>query len=124
MSHSKMDTNRALGIMGFGNLRWLDPSTGMDPKQALDKALFEKTQKLCASRSNGQTKQVELHRISVKMKKVFHVISNEFSQNVAKVHLLLTKIKSSHANHPKTVKKSMLMMLEIYMRPIRLIKKV
>jgi hypothetical protein len=59
MSYGKMDTNRALAIMGLANLRWLDPSTGVDPKEALDKALFERTQMLTKSKSAGPKKEVQ-----------------------------------------------------------------
>ena len=59
MSYGKMDSNRALSVMGLVNLRWLDPSTGVDPKVALDKALFERTQMLTMSRSAGPKKEVQ-----------------------------------------------------------------
>jgi hypothetical protein len=42
----KMDSARALGIMGFSSTRWMDASTGMDPKEALDKALSEQMQNI------------------------------------------------------------------------------
>ena len=43
---AKMDSARALGIMGFSSTRFMDQSSGTDPKEALDKALFEQMQTL------------------------------------------------------------------------------
>ena len=37
-----MDLAKALGILGFNSTRWLDMSSGLSPKQELDKAHFEK----------------------------------------------------------------------------------
>jgi hypothetical protein len=37
---SKMDSAKALGILGFTSTRWLDASSGLNPKQELDKAHF------------------------------------------------------------------------------------
>jgi hypothetical protein len=50
----KMDTARALGLMGLTSTRWMDASTGADPKAALDKALFTQTQNLGMKRT-GKT---------------------------------------------------------------------
>ena len=47
----RMDTTRALGLMGLSNTRWMDASTGGDPKAALDKALFQQTQLLDKKRT-------------------------------------------------------------------------
>ena len=56
----KMDTARALGLMGFTSTRWMDASTGADPKAALDKALFDQTQNLSLKRTTkGVTKFAE-----------------------------------------------------------------
>ena len=39
---STMDAAKALGILGFTSTRWLDMSSGLTPKQELDKAHFDK----------------------------------------------------------------------------------
>merc|ERR1711884_404947 len=39
---STMDAAKALGILGFTSSRWLDMSSGLTPKQELDKAHFSK----------------------------------------------------------------------------------
>ena len=39
---SAMDQAKALGILGFTSTRWLDMSSGLTPKQELDKAHFAK----------------------------------------------------------------------------------
>ena len=38
-----MDAAKALGILGFTSTRWLDMSSGLTPKEELDKAHFSKT---------------------------------------------------------------------------------
>ena len=47
----KMDTAKALGLMGFTSTRWMDTANGQDPKEALDKALFQQTQNLGLKKS-------------------------------------------------------------------------
>jgi hypothetical protein len=47
----KMDLVRALSLMGLSNNRWMDASSGGDPKAALDKALFEQMQNLDKKRT-------------------------------------------------------------------------
>ena len=37
-----MDLAKALGTLGFTSTRWLDMSSGLTPKQELDKAHFAK----------------------------------------------------------------------------------
>ena len=37
-----MDLAKALGVLGFTSTRWLDMSSGLSPKQELDKAHFAK----------------------------------------------------------------------------------
>lgn len=39
---SVMDESKALGIFGFSSRRWLDYSSGLTPKEELDKAHFAK----------------------------------------------------------------------------------
>lgn len=50
----KMDSARALGLMGFGGTRLMDRSTGSDPKEALDKALFNQMQVLAQRKKDAQ----------------------------------------------------------------------
>ena len=40
---TNMDEAKALGIFGFTSKRWLDMSSGLTPKEELDKAHFAKT---------------------------------------------------------------------------------
>lgn len=40
ISKTKMDLAKALGILGFNSTRWLDASSGLDPKTELDKQHF------------------------------------------------------------------------------------
>ncbi len=51
---AKMDSARALGLMGFGGTRLMDRSTGADPKVALDKALFSQMQILAQRKKDAQ----------------------------------------------------------------------
>ena len=53
----RMDLTRALSLMGLSNNRWMDASTGNDPKEALDKALFKQTQVLELKRTGKGVSQ-------------------------------------------------------------------
>ena len=44
-----MDLAKALGILGFTSTRWLDMSSGLTPKQVLDKAHFTKMMEIMKS---------------------------------------------------------------------------
>jgi len=48
----KMDTAKAMSLMGFTSTRWMDTSNGQDPKEALDKALFQQTHNLGMKKSS------------------------------------------------------------------------
>ena len=54
----KMDTARALGIMGFTSTRWMDASSGMNPKESLDKALFDQMQELMKNKRQASKDKV------------------------------------------------------------------
>ena len=45
-----MDLARAMGILGFASSRWLDHSSGLTPKQELDKAHFSKMMEIMKKR--------------------------------------------------------------------------
>ena len=51
----KMDTARAQSLLGFTSNRWMDNSTGNDPKSALDKALNDQTLKITQRRSASKS---------------------------------------------------------------------
>jgi hypothetical protein len=53
-----MDSARALGIMGFSSTRWMDASTGMDPKEALDKALSDQMQNISQKKKQAIKERV------------------------------------------------------------------
>ena len=50
---AKMDTAKALGLMGFSGTRAMDRSSGNDPKDALDKALFNQMQLLAQRKKDA-----------------------------------------------------------------------
>ena len=53
-----MDSTRALGLMGFCGSRAMDRTSGSDPKEALDNALFKQMQ-LLAQRKRDAIKVSE-----------------------------------------------------------------
>ena len=55
-----MDSARALGIMGFSSTRWMDASTGMDPKEALDKALSDQMQSISQKKKQAVKERVKI----------------------------------------------------------------
>ena len=59
---NRMDSARALALMGFTSTRWMDASTGGDPKAALDKALFTQTQNLGLKRSGKAVSTFEFDK--------------------------------------------------------------
>ena len=63
-----MDLAKALGILGFNSTRWLDMSSGLSPKQELDKAHFEKMMNIMKKKKiviiiNGHNEQFDLNFI-------------------------------------------------------------
>ena len=64
-----MDLAKALGILGFNSTRWLDMSSGLSPKQELDKAHFEKMMNIMKKKKiviiiNGSNERSKLNFIS------------------------------------------------------------
>ena len=57
-SEPKMDPTRAQGLLGFSSSRWMDPNAGLDPKSALDKALFDQMQKIQAKKRQTMKEKV------------------------------------------------------------------
>ncbi len=55
----KMDPTRAQGLLGFSSSRWMDPNTGMDPKDALDRALFDQMQKIQTKKRQTAKEKVQ-----------------------------------------------------------------
>ena len=53
-----MDPTRAQGLLGFSSSRWMDPNAGLDPKSALDKALFEQMHKIQAKKRQTMKEKV------------------------------------------------------------------
>ena len=53
-----MDPTRAQGLLGFSSSRWMDPNAGVEPKDALDKALFEQMNKIQAKKRQSLQKRV------------------------------------------------------------------
>ena len=53
-----MDPTRAQGLLGFSSSRWMDPNAGMDPKTALDKALFDQMQKIQSKKRQSAKEKV------------------------------------------------------------------
>ena len=63
-----MDLAKALGILGFNSTRWLDMSSGLSPKQELDKAHFEKMMNIMKKKKiviilNGRNERSKLNVI-------------------------------------------------------------
>ena len=54
----KMDPTRAQGLLGFSSSRWMDPTAGVEPKDALDRALFEQMNRIQAKKRQSLQKKV------------------------------------------------------------------
>jgi hypothetical protein len=63
---NKMDITRAQGILGFTSNRWMDASSGVNPKQALDKALEERMQKLAQKQSAKKADKEKEKKVIIK----------------------------------------------------------
>ena len=59
---STMDAAKALGILGFTSTRWLDMSSGLTPKQELDKAHFDKMMAITKKKVIFNNEQTKLKR--------------------------------------------------------------
>ena len=65
---TKMDLAKALGILGFTSTRWLDQSSGLDPKEELDKAHFNQMMEITRKRKQQKVSwQCHFNRIWVKI---------------------------------------------------------
>jgi hypothetical protein len=53
-----MDPTRAQGLLGFSSSRWMDPNATIDPKTALDKALFDQMQKVQSKKRQSAKEKV------------------------------------------------------------------
>ena len=65
-----MDLAKAMGILGFTSSRWLDMSSGLTPKQELDKAHFAKMMEILKRKKNS---------VSVSIN------SEEFGENLVRI---------------------------------------
>merc|ERR1711997_437400 len=52
-----MDLAKAMGILGFTSSRWLDMSSGLTPKQELDKAHFAKMMEILKRKKNSVSEE-------------------------------------------------------------------
>ena len=69
----KMDPTRAQGILGFSSSRWMDPNTGMDPKDALDRALFDQMQRI-----QSKKRQTAKEKVYENVRTILTSILNSF----------------------------------------------
>ena len=53
VKRTKMDLAKAMSTLGFTSSRWLDHSSGLTPKQELDKAHFSKMMEIMKKKKNS-----------------------------------------------------------------------